>query len=58
MTSADPFLLRSFPQTDGCSGAEIVQICQDAALRAMNADLNAPFVRPATLCVLVLIACY
>lgn len=24
-------------QTDGCSGAEIVAICQDAALAAMNA---------------------
>lgn len=34
------------PKTDGCSGAEIVQVCQDAALLAMNADLNAPFVRP------------
>ncbi|KAL7412221.1 P-loop containing nucleoside triphosphate hydrolase protein [Mrakia frigida] len=31
--------------TDGCSGAEIVQVCQDAALIAMNFDLKAPFVR-------------
>lgn len=27
-------------QTDGCSGAEIASICQDAALSAMNEDIN------------------
>lgn len=32
-------------QTEGCSGAEIASICQDAALTTMNEDLNAPFVR-------------
>ncbi|GAA5832708.1 hypothetical protein JCM3766R1_004306 [Sporobolomyces carnicolor] len=28
--------------TDGCSGAEIASVCQDAALSAMNEDMNAP----------------
>lgn len=28
-------------QTDGCSGAEIVSICQDAALNAMNENIEA-----------------
>ena len=32
-------------QTEGCSGAEIISICQDAALTTMNEDPNAPFVR-------------
>jgi AAA family ATPase len=32
-------------QTEGCSGAEIISICQDAALEAMNEDLEAPFVK-------------
>ncbi|CED83402.1 AAA-type ATPase [Phaffia rhodozyma] len=31
--------------TDGCSGAEIVQICQDAALRAMQENIEAPYTR-------------
>lgn len=31
--------------TEGCSGAEIASICQDAALMAMNEDVNAPHVR-------------
>ncbi|GHJ85370.1 hypothetical protein NliqN6_1772 [Naganishia liquefaciens] len=31
--------------TEGCSGAEIASICQDAALTTMNENLNAPFVR-------------
>ncbi|GAA5879001.1 hypothetical protein JCM1840_007411 [Sporobolomyces johnsonii] len=30
--------------TDGCSGAEIASICQDAALSAMNEDMNTPSV--------------
>ncbi|KAK8854718.1 hypothetical protein IAR55_003457 [Kwoniella newhampshirensis] len=30
---------------EGCSGAEVASICQDAALAAMNEDLNAPFVK-------------
>ncbi|KAM0788531.1 hypothetical protein ACM66B_001659 [Microbotryomycetes sp. NB124-2] len=30
--------------TDGCSGAEIASICQDAALAAMNENIEAPFV--------------
>ncbi|RSH88819.1 AAA+-type ATPase [Saitozyma podzolica] len=29
---------------EGCSGAEVASICQDAALTAMNEDLDAPFV--------------
>ncbi|GAA5976177.1 hypothetical protein JCM10908_005408 [Rhodotorula pacifica] len=31
--------------TDGCSGAECASVCQDAALEAMNEDMNAPNVR-------------
>ncbi|WVN86229.1 uncharacterized protein L203_101390 [Cryptococcus depauperatus CBS 7841] len=31
--------------TRGCSGAEVVSICQDAALAAMNEDINAPYVK-------------
>jgi AAA family ATPase len=31
-------------QTEGCSGAEIASICQDAALTAMNEDLKAEYV--------------
>ena len=31
-------------QTEGCSGAEVASICQDAALSAMNQDIDAPFV--------------
>ncbi|WRT68478.1 uncharacterized protein IL334_005454 [Kwoniella shivajii] len=31
--------------TEGCSGAEVASICQDAALAAMNEDLNAPYVK-------------
>ena len=27
-------------QTDGCSGAEVAFICQDAAISAMNEDVN------------------
>ncbi|WWC93512.1 hypothetical protein V866_000347 [Kwoniella sp. B9012] len=30
---------------DGCSGAEVASICQDAALAAMNEDLDAPYVK-------------
>ncbi|GAA6038893.1 hypothetical protein JCM8097_000560 [Rhodosporidiobolus ruineniae] len=30
--------------TEGCSGAEVVSICQDAALAAMEADINSPTV--------------
>lgn len=32
-------------KTEGCSGAEIVSICQDAALNAMNHNLEALNVR-------------
>lgn len=32
-------------QTEGCSGAEIVSICQDAAFNAMNESLEAENVR-------------
>ncbi|KAK4688557.1 AAA family ATPase, partial [Tremellales sp. Uapishka_1] len=31
--------------TEGCSGAEVASICQDAALTAMNEDLDAPYVK-------------
>ncbi|KZT52569.1 AAA-domain-containing protein [Calocera cornea HHB12733] len=31
-------------KTTGCSGAEIVGLCQDAALSAMKEDIQAPFV--------------
>lgn len=30
-----------FYQTEGCSGAEVASICQDAAFNAMNEDLEA-----------------
>jgi AAA family ATPase len=33
-------------QTEGCSGAEIMAICQEAAMLTMQADINAPYVRP------------
>ncbi|MCO5554319.1 hypothetical protein L7F22_007848 [Adiantum nelumboides] len=36
--------------TEGCSGAEMVAICQDAGLRAMNEDLNAPCIAQRHLC--------
>ncbi|KAK9324242.1 P-loop containing nucleoside triphosphate hydrolase protein [Lipomyces orientalis] len=29
-------------QTDGCSGAEIAALCQEAGLQAMNEDINSP----------------
>lgn len=31
-------------QTDGCSGAEVVSICQEAALLTMKENIDAPFV--------------
>ena len=31
-------------KTEGCSGAEVASICQDAALAAMNGDIDAPYV--------------
>jgi len=31
--------------TEGCSGAEVTSVCQDAALAAMSEDLNIPNVR-------------
>lgn len=34
------------PQTDGCSGAELTSVCQDAALAAMQDNIDAPFVSP------------
>ncbi|POY72553.1 hypothetical protein BMF94_4380 [Rhodotorula taiwanensis] len=33
--------------TEGCSGAECASVCQDAALEAMNEDMNTPNVRRA-----------
>jgi len=30
--------------TDGCSGAELMAVCQDAALMAMQEDIHTPFV--------------
>ena len=38
------FLLTLFTQTDGCSGAEIAAMCQDAALLTMQRDMDAPYV--------------
>ncbi|GMK56234.1 hypothetical protein CspeluHIS016_0300740 [Cutaneotrichosporon spelunceum] len=35
--------------TEGCSGAEVASICQDAALATMNEDLDAPFVKKSNL---------
>jgi len=37
-----PFLIPL--QTEGCSGAEVVSICQEAALLTMKDDIDAPFV--------------
>lgn len=31
-------------QTEGCSGAEISAMCQEAALETMRQDINAPYV--------------
>lgn len=31
-------------QTEGCSGAELAAVCQEAAMNAMREDLNALFV--------------
>lgn len=49
MVSRDGMLGRapveSRPQTDHCTGAEIAAVCQDAALHAMNENLDAPDVR-------------
>jgi len=36
---------RTYCQTGGCSGAEIVALCQEAALLTMQQDMNAPQVR-------------
>ena len=36
-----------FVQTDGCSGAELTAMCQDAALLTMRYDINAAFVTQA-----------
>lgn len=33
-------------QAEGCSGAEVVLICQEAALLTMKDDISAPFVSP------------
>lgn len=39
----ETMLMLSNPfQTAGCSGAEIVSICQDAALNAMNENIDTP----------------
>lgn len=34
-----------FQQTEGCSGAEITALCQEAAILTMQGDMNAPCVR-------------
>ncbi|KAG9112430.1 AAA+-type ATPase [Ceratobasidium sp. 392] len=36
---------RSRTQTEGCSGAEIAAVCQNAALMTMRADMDASYVR-------------
>jgi len=33
-------------QTEGCSGAEISSLCQEAAILTMQMDMNAPHVCP------------
>lgn len=33
-----------FHQTEGCSGAEITALCQEAAILTMQQDINAPYV--------------
>lgn len=32
-------------QSEGCSGAEMTALCQEAAILTMQRDMNAPFVR-------------
>lgn len=40
-------LLTFLPQqTEGCSGAEITALCQEAALLTMKENIDAPFVSP------------
>ena len=39
--SDDPLMPQ---QTEGYSGAEVVSLCQEAALLTMKDDINAPFV--------------
>ena len=36
-------------QTEGCSGADMSALCQEAALLTMKADTNAPFVKTSLL---------
>jgi SpoVK/Ycf46/Vps4 family AAA+-type ATPase len=38
------FLIDWYLQTEGCSGAEITALCQEAALLTMQRDMQAPFV--------------
>jgi SpoVK/Ycf46/Vps4 family AAA+-type ATPase len=33
-------------QTEGCSGAELTALCQEAAMLAMKADIRAAYVGP------------
>lgn len=33
-----------FPQTEGCSGAEMTALCQEAALLTMKENIDAPYV--------------
>ena len=42
--AGDPRPFLTSPQTEGCSGAEVVSMCQEAALLTMKDDINAPFV--------------
>lgn len=44
-----PALLSGCVQTDGCSGAELTALCQDAALLTMKNDFDAPCVRALSL---------
>jgi len=43
--NADVDIERLAEMTEGCSGAEVVAICQDAAFNAMNEDLDAVDIR-------------
>lgn len=40
----DLWISYAHDQTEGCSGAEVASICQDAALAAMNEDVEALYV--------------
>jgi AAA family ATPase len=45
-------------QTEGCSGAEIVSMCQEAALLTMKEDMGAEYVCPFFPATFIALRCY